>query len=57
VNTEGNFGVSCKEAHGVQRPGTGDHQAGGTNHTFLQRAKDGLIDRMAHPEIIGIDNQ
>jgi hypothetical protein len=41
--------------HGVQSSGAGRHQGCGTKHALLERTKDGLINSMTHPEIIGID--
>jgi hypothetical protein len=46
-----------KKAHGVQRPRTRCHEACGTNNTFLQRAHNRRIHRVAHAKIIGIDDQ
>jgi hypothetical protein len=41
----------------MQCPGTWHHQGGGTKLAFLERADDGLIDRMAQPEMVGVDDQ
>ena len=57
VNAKGDFGVICEETHGVQSPGAGRHQGGGADYTFIQYTKDCLIHRMAHPKIIGVDDQ
>jgi hypothetical protein len=38
-------------------PGTRDHHAAGPDDAFLERADDGLVDGMAHPEIVGVDKQ
>jgi hypothetical protein len=57
VNAEGNFGVIGEEMHGVQSPGARHHQGGRAKHSILKRTEDGRINRMTHPEIIGIDNQ
>lgn len=57
MNTKGNFGMMGQEMQGVQGPGTGDHQGCGADYACLQCANNGRIDRMAHPEIVGVDNQ
>jgi hypothetical protein len=57
MNAKGNFGMVCEEMHGMQSPGAGDHQTCRTKHAFLERTEYSLINRMTHPEIIGVDNQ
>jgi hypothetical protein len=41
----------------MERPGARDHHAAGADDTFLKRADNGLVDGMAHPEIISVDQQ
>src|SRR5215211_6012795 len=41
----------------MERPGARDHHAAGADDAFLERADDGHVDGMAHPEIVGVDEQ
>src|SRR5215213_6302424 len=41
----------------MEPPGARDHHAAGVDDAFLERADDGLVDGMAHPEIVGVDEQ
>ncbi|HET7270357.1 MAG TPA: hypothetical protein VFI90_04655 [Rubrobacter sp.] len=55
MDTEGNLGRFLQLPEGMKRPGARDHQAAGADDTFLERADDSLVDGMAHPEIVGVD--
>src|SRR5215211_491129 len=41
----------------MERPRARDHHAAGADDTFLERVNDGLINGMAHTEIVCIDEQ
>jgi hypothetical protein len=41
----------------MERPRARDHHAAGPDDAFLERTDDGLVDGMAHPEIVGVDQQ
>jgi hypothetical protein len=57
VNAEGDIGIVYEEAPGVYCPGARSHQARGTDQACLERPDYRCIDRMAHPKIIGVDEQ
>jgi hypothetical protein len=49
--------VRFRRARGVERPGARDHHAAGADDAFLERADDGLVDGITHPEIVCVDEQ
>ena len=57
VNPEGNLRMLREHLHGMQRPGTGNHQGRRTDHAFLERTQNARIASMGPPEIIGVDDQ
>src|SRR5229473_1158727 len=57
VNTEGNIRMVPEHLHGMQSPGTRNHQGRRTDHAFLERTHNALITRMSPSEIISVDYQ
>src|SRR5829696_7587125 len=57
VDSEGHLVMLSKQLHRVWCPGAGGHQRRRGDDPILECPQSGLIVRVAHPEIIGIDNQ
>jgi len=57
VDAAGDVRVIAQQPHGVHRPGTGRHQSRRPHHAFRERTQDGRIDRVIHPEVVGVDDE
>src|SRR5215212_2438076 len=57
VDGEGNIGHLLQPCEGMERPRARDHHAAGADDASLKRADNGFVDGVAHPEIIGVDQQ
>ena len=57
VDAELDFGILPQPSHGSRSLWPGHHQAGGSHDTFLNGVKDCLVDRLGHPEIVGVHDE
>lgn len=57
MDTERDVGTLPQQAHRVGGPWTGSHQARGGDHPLLEGAEYPVVDRVTHPEIVGVDDQ
>ena len=49
--------VIFQKINAMQTPGTGQHQSTGAGHSFPDGAYRRLVDRVAHPKVVGVHNE
>jgi len=57
VNPQSRFRMSLGEGRRLGKPRTRDEHAGGSDPVVGESLGSGAIDRVVHPEVIGVDDQ